>query len=429
MYLESLNGWLTDMKLARRNGFSYIAVLGTSLIVGTMALGSLSVLRIQSRASLDAINSIKARENGRTAAELGRFNFSNDPNWRTTYSNGILFTNRSTGNGKMSATIQDPVDNNLGDHPHEPLRLNISATQGRSVQSFQVDLAASAIPMDVLKNAVHSWTNLRVQSSGTLAVYGAPVCISGSLTNDNVIDGDVSATAISKQGTVTGKVENAAPILDLPANSVPTKYMDIGTQFTNRVNLIEKAVISPGYNTFAPLNASGVYIVRPTNNTTIRNTRIHGTLIIVLAATSHRVTIGENVFFEPAVPGYPALIVQGNLDLSYRSDGETLSESVLATNFNPAGAPYGNTSDSDKLDTYPSEIRGLIYVTRTLRWYNNGLLRGSVLSEGQGGGNGIEIYGTPRVLYDPYSLHNPAPWLTKQVHMLPVLGTWKQVVQ
>ncbi|MDP1563039.1 MAG: hypothetical protein Q8M16_16800 [Pirellulaceae bacterium] len=416
------------MNLARRQGFSYIAVLGTSLIVGTMALGSLSVLRIQSRASLDAINSIKARENGRTAVELGRYNFTNDPNWRTTFSNGQLFTNRSTGNGTMSATIQDPVDNNLGNHPHHPVRLQITANQGRAVQKFEVDIAANPVPLEVLKNAVHSWTNLQIQSTGTLAVYGAPVGINGSLTNDNVIDGDVLATAISKQGTVTGSVTNAAPILDLPADSIVTKYLEIGTEFTNRVNLIENAVIAPGFNSFAPLNSGGVYIVRPTSNMEIRNTRIHGTLIVVMPSTGHRLTIGENVFFQPAVPGYPALIVQGHLDLSYRSDGEILSESVLATNFNPAGAPYEGSSDTDTIDSYPSEIRGLIYVTRRLRWYNNGLLRGSVLSEGQGG-NGIEIHGTPRVLYDPYLFHAPAPWLTKQVNMIPVTGTWKQVVQ
>lgn len=417
------------MNLTRRHGFSYIAVLGTSLIVGTMALGSLSVLRIQARASLDAIHSIEARENGRTAVELGRYNFNNDPNWRTTFSNGQLFTNRSTGNGTMNATIQDPVDNNLGNNPHDLVRLQITANQGRAVQKFAVDIAANPVPLDVLRNAMHTWASLKVFGSGTLSVYGAPVGINNSLTNDNVIDGDVLATAISKQGTVTGSVTNAAPILDLPANNVVTKYADIGTEFTNRVNSIDKGVITPGLNSFAPLNSSGVYIVRPTSDLTIRNTRIHGTLVVIMANTSHKLKIEDNVFFEPAVPGYPALIVQGNLDLSYRSGGETLSESALATNFNPAGAPYVGSADGDTSDKYPSEIRGLIYVTRKLRWYDDGLLRGSVLSEGQGGGNGIEIHGTPRVLYNPYLFHTPAPWLTKQVNMIPVTGTWKQVVQ
>ncbi|MBL8889496.1 MAG: hypothetical protein JNL67_05925 [Planctomycetaceae bacterium] len=411
-------------------GFSYIAVLGTSLIVGTMALGGLSVLRIQSRASQDAIVAIRARQEGRTAAELGRFILSNDPNWRTTYdNNGNIFTNRSTGSGTISAVIGDPSDWDLGNHPHHPLRLQMTASHGRAVQRFQVDLAANPVALDVLRHAVHCWVNLRVNSGATLTAYGAPVGINGSLTNDNVIDADVNSTAISMQGTVTGIVTNAAPILNLPTESVVTKYSGIGTQFTNRVNLIEKAVITPTRNSFAPLNASGVYIVRPTTNMTIRNTRIHGTLVVIMPNTGTVVTVGENVLIQPAVSGYPALVVQGNLDLSYRSDGEVLSESVLATNFNPTGAPYGGSADSDVADRYPSEIQGLIYVTRQLRWYNNGLLRGGIFVEGQGITNGIEIYGTPRILYDPYLFHTPAPWLTKRLDMLPQLGTWKQIVQ
>jgi hypothetical protein len=412
----------------RRQGFSYIAVLGTSLIVGTMAWGGLAILRIQSRTSLQALDTIKARQDAHAAAEVGRALIALDSNWRTTYGSGQLITSRSTGSGTISATVADPVDTNLGNLPHDPVRLHISANQGRAVQKFQMDLWANPIPLDVLNHAVHTWGHLQIRSTASLEVYGGAVGINTSLTNDNLIYGDVSATTISKQGTVSGSVTNGAPILDLPTDSVSTKYTGIGTAFTNRISLIENAVISPGYNIFAPLNSSGVYVVRPTGHMTIRNTRIHGTLVVIMTSIAHNLTIGENVFFEPAVPGYPVLIVQGNLDLSYRSDGETLSESVLATNFNPVGAPHEGSSDSDTGDSFPSEIRGLIYVTRRLRWYNNGLLRGSVLTEGQGG-HGIEVHGTPRVLYDPYVFFRPAPWLTKQVEMVPQIGTWNQVVE
>lgn len=419
----------TNTKFRQRLGFSYIAVLGTSLIVGTVALGGLSVLRIQSRASQDAINSIRARQDGRTAAELGRYMLSNDPNWRSTYNSGNIFTNQSTGSGTISGVISDPLDGNLGNQPHHPLRLEMTSRFGRAVQRFQVDLEAKPVALDVLQHAVHSWVNLKVFANGNLTTYGAPIGINGSLDNDNVINGDVNATAIAKQGTVNGTVTNNAPILNLPSENIVTKYTGIGTEFTNRVNLIEKAVITPTRNSFAPLNSGGVYIVRPTSNMTIRNTRIHGTLVVVMPNNTDRLTIGENVLFQPAVAGYPALIVQGNLDLEYRSDGAVLSELLTLTNFNPTGAPFGGSTDSDFADVYPSEIQGLIYVTRKLRWYNDGLLRGGVLVEGQGNTNGIDIHGSPRILYDPYLFHNPGPWLTKQLDMVPRLGTWRQIVQ
>lgn len=417
------------MKPNCRRGFSYIAVLGTSLIVGTMALGSLNVLRIQSRLSQNAIQSIKARQDARTAVELGGLLLNNDAAWRASLSNGKLLSSRSTGNGLVDVTIHDPLDKDLGNNPHHAIRMNITATQGRAIQKFQVDLSASPKPLDFLENAIHTWTGLRVRPGGELAVYGAPVGTHGSLTNDAVIDGDVVATKVSKLGSITGSLKTSAPILDLPTDSVVTKFMSVGTQFTNRPNLIEKSVISPGFNPFGPLNAAGVYIVRPTSNMIIRNTRIHGTLIVVMSSNGNRVTIGENVFFQPAVPGYPALIVAGNLELAYRSDGEELSESGLNTNFNPAGAPDNGVSDSDTIDTYPSEIHGLIYVTRRLTWNNNGLLRGGLYVEGQGSNPGIEIYGTPRVLYDPYLFFNPSPWFTKRVDMVLQRGTWQQVVE
>jgi hypothetical protein len=412
-----------------RAGFSYIAVMGVSLIVGTLALGGVSVLRIQARTSQDAISSLGARQNARTAAELARFLISNDISWRTTYSNGQLITNRATGTGTVTVTIQDPVDNNLANHPHDPLRLNITAVDRRATQRFQLDLEANPVPLRALAHGMHCWSGLNVQANGILQVYGGPVGVNGSLVNNNTIDGDVVATTISRQGIVTGTVTNSASVLSYPPQSVPTKYSEMGTQFTSGLNLIEKAVIAPGLNPFGQLNSGGVYIVRPTTNMTIRNTRIHGTLIVVMPNTSTRLTIEDNVFFQPAQPGYPALIVQGNLDLRYRSDGETLSESALSTNFNPAGAPYGNHTNTTTTDVYPSEIRGLVYCTRQLRWYNNGLLRGGVCVEGIGVTTGTEIHGTPRVLYDPYLFFSPGPWLTERVNLVPQLGTWKQVVQ
>ena len=119
--------------------------------------------------------------------------------------------------------------------------------------------------------------------------------------------------------------------------------------------------------------------------------------------------------------------MKGNLDLRYRSSGEVLSEAEQNTNFNPAGAEYLGQADTDKSDEYPSEIRGLVFVTRNLDWSKNGLVRGAVLCLNETSG-AVNIDGHPRIIYDPMIPYQPTPWLTETLKMVVKPGSWEQIV-
>ena len=91
----------------------------------------------------------------------------------------------------------------------------------------------------------------------------------------------------------------------------------------------------------------------------------------------------------------PTLIVDGDLELDYSSQSN-LSESAADTNFNPSGAAYEGQSDSDKADSYPSEIRGLVHVRGDLELDATALVRGTILCEGA-----AQCNGTNEIVHDP----------------------------
>ena len=412
-----------------RRGYSYIAVLGTSLIVSTLALGGMALLRIEARTALDSLQAVQARQHAKSAAELAARILRADPQWRTVFNGGHVFTPRAIGSGWISAIMTDPVDGILGNQPHDPVQMDITAVQGRAQQRFVLQLRARPEPLPILQYGVHTWGNVNIRLGASLSSYGGAVSTSGTLQNRGTIDGDVSATGIGIPGIITGNITLPGPIHDLPTEQVAIKYSELGTLCTAAVSTIDRQVITPTRNPYGPLNADGVYVIRPTGNLTISNTRLHGTLVVRFNSNNAVLTIGENVLFQPARPGYPVLVVLGNLELNYRSEGERLSEALLGTNFNPPDAPFLGVSNGTQTDEYPSEIQGLIYVSRRTTWRRNGLLRGALISEGPSGMVGIDVFGHPRVMYDRQLFFDPAPWLTSRVDMIPDRSSWKQIVQ
>jgi len=64
---------------------------------------------------------------------------------------------------------------------------------------------------------------------------------------------------------------------------------------------------------------------------------------------------------DPAVPGWPVLIVQGSLYLTPLSTD--LWESTIGVNLNPASVPYEGSSDFDTLDSYASTLNGIVFAS------------------------------------------------------------------
>ena len=110
---------------------------------------------------------------------------------------------------------------------------------------------------------------------------------------------------------------------------------------------------------------------------TISGSMIVGTLIVQNAGTVH---VGSGpVQWRPAKPGLPALVVDGNVTLSFSRFA--LNERELNVNLNPSGTPdeLGST-DTSMNDFYMPEIRGLIFASGDVLIEGDVVLNGTVMA-------------------------------------------------
>jgi hypothetical protein len=156
------------------------------------------------------------------------------------------------------------------------------------------------------------------------------------------------------------------------------------------------------------IDANGIYWIDCQNqNLYIERSRLRGTLLVLNPGPNSRIDYGP-INWKPHIPGYPALLVNGNF--SIRATNQLLNEVGDDFNYNPSGPPafpYNGSADGDKLDQYPSEIHGMVVVSGNLTYKYTPQIKGRVLVGGNGGA-AVNL-GTPTVTYLPDSLLNPPP--------------------
>lgn len=142
---------------------------------------------------------------------------------------------------------------------------------------------------------------------------------------------------------------------------------------------IYRTVVSPATNPFGVTpNSQGVYVLNMGGaDLTISDCMIVGTLVVKNAGT---VRVGSGpVQWRPAKPGMPALIVEGDVELT--CSRVALTERELGANFNPTGTPDENGSQESNLnDSYRSWLRGLIYASDDLSFRGDVRLHGCAMA-------------------------------------------------
>ncbi|MDZ4685241.1 MAG: hypothetical protein SH850_09130, partial [Planctomycetaceae bacterium] len=179
----------------------------------------------------------------------------------------------------------------------------------------------------------------------------------------------------------------------LPAAGVFNSYVALATALPYAGDLAQD-VLAPGLNTYGGgLNANGVYYINTGGNEIeLDGARLYGTLVI-----QGDCRVDNQALLQPFRTDYPVLIVSGNLRVTTNSQNALLSESTYSTNFNPAGAAYSGSTDSDQNDVYLNEIQGLVHVRGNLTLDGTARLRGVVICEGQ-----TYVYGSDvELVYDP----------------------------
>jgi hypothetical protein len=415
---------------AARRGSTYLIVLATASIVATMGLGALLAVRAQARAVNVTGDAAEARQYALSAIEIGRLWIAQDPNWRTNRTFGTWANQQAIGSGTFTLAVSDPRPTtdpwygNLAYRPHDPVVLKATGVKGQARQVIQVTLSANPVPLPALQYALATGGQLHVKPGYQLATNLATVSTNGDLKNHGTIAGNVEAASASQVGTISGTLTLNAPPKAFPSHSVVDLYTNLGTLIAPG-NTIDKQLLSPGQNPWGATNPEGVYVIRTNSDLTISNSRIYGTLVVL--CSGHKVTMQNQVLFQPVRADYPTLIVDGNAVFQYSSQGTVLSEATTGVNFNPPGTPYNGQSDSDLSDTYPSEIQGLVHVTGTVQLNNTALIRGLLLCQSTLASDAV-VCQDSQVIYTPSLYTFPPQGYTTAVNMILQSGSLQQVV-
>jgi hypothetical protein len=402
-------------------GSVYLHVLASSLLITILGLASLAAVRIQMRSVRLTRDYAEARACAVSALELGLLYVTQDPNWRTTRSNGTWMADEALGTARFTLQGTDPKDNVLSNSQYEPLVLTGIGIKGIARHKAQVTLMPVIEPLAALNTCLHASGLVQIKAGKRIAAVGAPVSTNGQLDNDGMLDGDAEAQSVVDVGTITGTLTVPAPKKRMPDAAVIARYLSKATSVPYAAT-IEKAVLAPGCNPWGPADPNGLYYINTNGaNLTIKNSRIHGTLIVKTSGGT--LTLDDRMFLQNYRSDFPVLLVDGNVIIKYQSLGATLSEVTNGTNYNPMGAPYEGVSDADMLDEYPSEIRGLVHIKGTLSLQQSARIIGVVICDGPVYGEEVNT-----ITHNPGLYTSPPDGYTYVDGMQISPHSWKQVV-
>lgn len=221
--------FLPSPKSARRRGSIYFVVMATAMVVSLIGLSALVLQRLQRQAVERSSDAAQAQLNAQAAIEMGLFRLQANPNWRSTFSNGVWESNVPLGGGTYTLQGIDPSDSQLADAPGEPLLLVGTGAKGQSQQRFQMLVVPQPSVPDALEQALTAagelrFNRARVFCDQTLGSNAQVVAV-GSTVN-----ADVRATASVVGGTFSRTTAAGAPARQLPDLSAPlATYQNLGT--------------------------------------------------------------------------------------------------------------------------------------------------------------------------------------------------------
>jgi Tfp pilus assembly protein PilX len=182
---------------SNRRGSVYLAVLGTALIVSLLAFSALALQRVQNRMLSASVDVRQAQLNAEAAIDLGLLAIKNDPNWRTTHSNGNWFSNRDTGEGSCTLTVIDPIDANLADSATEAIVMTGIGTADKAVQQVVRTIDSYTEPLGCLRSSVAAGGALSLSNAVLRAGNSGLISASSSSASGSTVYGEVQALTVS----------------------------------------------------------------------------------------------------------------------------------------------------------------------------------------------------------------------------------------
>lgn len=350
--------------MRRRRGTAYIMVVAIAGLAGVTALSVMFLLGAQRRIIELQADAGAARSIAVSALERATAMIDADEKWRWNRTSGAWVSAAPLGAGAYTIEVTDPVDGDLGDSDGDPVRISASASVGSATQFATATLQPERDGIEALQWGVFSVGDIAVELLATVNA-NTDVRAAGNVSANlaNVWPRVVATGSVGGMTYYGGTVQGAAAVAG-PDPALIDEYVARGTRISFSSlssGRLERTVLSPQLNPLGTAaGGAGIYVIDCANQTIdVRRLRVLGTLVLLDPGPGSRVR--ETVRFDPAVEGYPSLLVRGGIELNTLSSA--LSEATEVVNFNPPGAPFAGVTDSDKVDTYPSRFTGLIYAT------------------------------------------------------------------
>lgn len=397
--------------ISQRHATAYLLVLVAVLVTVSIGVTGTLVHKARRERLFRAWEIERARQIAQAGLELSVAYLQSDTSWRTLRGLGIWMDEQTLLDGVVTVTASDP-DGSATDDPQDHITLT---SEGRFGRARQV-VAATFTPVPVAMNSL---------SYGASA--GDALGFSGTLIADVPIAANGNSTAVSSSvrtpvyagGLVIGSTytNGTFPNSGTREHPDPATVFDWYTANGTTINFaslpsgkIENTVLGPNNNPYGATNPLGIYVINCAGaNIKIRDCRIIGTLVLLNAGTSS--TVESAVNWAPATPTMPAILSQGRIAVDLKST--PLSETTQNVNFNPATAPYNGVSDSDKSDTYPSRVRGLVYASDDVAARGTSAVSGPLLA-----GDDVAFAQTVTLTFDSGYAANPPRGFIKRYNML-----------
>ena len=361
-----------------RNGYLYVAVLFTSLLLSASVATMLSL----STASLQSKSSLARRHQARQLAESEIHRIAaimqQNTTWRDNRSSGVFSNWQSiavhdTGGNLLLAMDSEGLvrhklidsDGDLNDDLFDSVKLVAQAKVGDSEHTVSVSLTPSHEPLSLLSCSVTSWDDIEFD-------LGSSLSSDQSIQVDDDCKGDPSAiisTSLLQCGDVNEVIlrgDLAGETIVPPMVDVVDRYLSIGTEI-DRISLptlsgriqLRDLVISAASNPFGATNPDAIYWIDGGNQQfDIQDCRINATLVF---RNANEIVIGEGMVWDH--PSDAAAILVTDSPIVFEDLTATLSESARSTNFNPPGTPFRGQTNNNTSNIFPTYFRGLIYTS------------------------------------------------------------------
>ncbi len=402
-------------------------VLSVSMILMIIGLSALLAVRIQRRGAEGGNDLGAASLYAQSAIELGMHWIESDSTWRTSRGEGYWAVNQPIGEGSFSLEANDLGSNKLLEASADTDSVLLTGTGFKSDARYklQVTLTAQKQALSCLEVALHAGTivdldSATVQCNQTISANDSITAVGASGTSD------LEAVNSITPGGIVGQQTTGITPRVMPDSTVFDYYLTNGTTIdfvSIPSGTIFRALLSPASNPYGPTtNPDGIYVIDCGGaKIMVKSSRIVGTLVVLNPRSDSGVW--DTIHWEPAVANYPALLVNGVISFNFQNT--TLSEATQGTNFNPPGTPYEGVEDTDMLDSYPSLIKGLVYVSgnadvsRNHPAFDGVLVVGNRLTVGR---YDIDL------TYQPTYFDNPPPGFAAPLRMIISPASWRQVV-